>query len=76
MPEAHTAEIPLLIRERDLLPLIGKKHTQLREDILAGTFPAPVSIGARAVAWKRSDVLAWIEARPYVRPASAPSKAA
>lgn len=26
-------------------------------------FPAPVRIGARAVAWRESEVLAWIESR-------------
>ncbi len=26
-------------------------------------FPTPVRIGARAVAWKESEVLAWIESR-------------
>jgi prophage regulatory protein len=26
-------------------------------------FPAPVRIGARAVAWKESEVIAWIESR-------------
>ena len=31
-------------------------------------FPAPVRIGARAVAWRESDVLAWIAARTEARP--------
>lgn len=28
-----------------------------------GTFPRPVRIGGRAVAWLESDIDAWIEAR-------------
>ncbi len=31
-------------------------------------FPAPVRIGARAVAWRESAVLEWIAARVEVRP--------
>ena len=31
-------------------------------------FPAPVRIGARAVAWRESDVLTWIAARTEARP--------
>lgn len=31
-------------------------------------FPTPVRIGARAVAWRESDVLAWIAARAEARP--------
>lgn len=28
-----------------------------------GTFPRPISLGARAVGWLDSDVTAWVEAR-------------
>lgn len=28
-----------------------------------GRFPAPVRLGARAIGWKRSDVLAWLDSR-------------
>lgn len=31
-------------------------------------FPSPVRIGARAVAWRESDVLAWIGKRSEARP--------
>ncbi|PUE11215.1 hypothetical protein B9Z51_02585 [Limnohabitans sp. T6-5] len=31
-------------------------------------FPTPVRIGARAVAWRESDVLAWIAGRTEARP--------
>ena len=31
-------------------------------------FPGPLRIGARAVAWRESDVLAWIAARTEARP--------
>ena len=31
-------------------------------------FPTPVRIGARAVAWRESDVLGWIDQRTEARP--------
>ena len=31
--------------------------------VKCGTFPRPVRIGGRAVAWLESDIDAWIEAR-------------
>lgn len=34
----------------------------------ADPFPTPVRIGARAVAWRESDVLAWIAGRTEARP--------
>lgn len=30
-------------------------------------FPTSVRLGAKAVGWKTSSVMAWIESRPYVR---------
>jgi prophage regulatory protein len=32
--------------------------------VKAGTFPAPVQLGPRAVGWLDSDITAWIESRP------------
>ena len=29
-----------------------------------GLFPAPVKVGAHRVAWRRSEVAAWLESRP------------
>lgn len=39
-------------------------------------FPVPFRIGARgrAVAWRESDVRAWLEARPATRQSAAASK--
>lgn len=31
------------------------------------TFPAPVRLGAKAVGWRYSEVMAWIDSLPYSR---------
>lgn len=41
----------------------GLKKSERARRIKLGTFPRPVSIGARAVAWKSSDIDAWIASR-------------
>jgi prophage regulatory protein len=33
-----------------------------------GTFPRPVKLGPRAVAWQSSDIQRWIGERPETRP--------
>jgi prophage regulatory protein len=33
-----------------------------------GTFPRPVKLGPRAVAWRSSDIQRWIDERPETRP--------
>jgi prophage regulatory protein len=38
-------------------------RTEIYKRISTGEFPAPIALGLRAVAWKRSDVQAWIASR-------------
>lgn len=37
--------------------------SEIYRRIAAGTFPAPIKLGAKSVAWIESEVLAWCEAR-------------
>jgi prophage regulatory protein len=46
---------------------VGFKPAWIYKLIREGAFPAPVRIGKRAVAWKSSDVDAWITSRPSTR---------
>jgi prophage regulatory protein len=42
----------------------GKPKSSIYADIKRGTFPSPVKIGQRAVAWRESDIDAWLKSRP------------
>lgn len=50
-------------RKPRVLAVIGMGNTWLYEAMARGDFPQPVKLGARAVGWKKSEVLAWLEAR-------------
>jgi prophage regulatory protein len=52
-----------LLRKRAVCERTGLPPASLHERIVAGRFPKPVLIGARAVAWVESEVQAWIEQR-------------
>lgn len=41
----------------------GRKRSSIYADIAEGNFPAPISLGARAVGWLESDINQWIEDR-------------
>lgn len=47
------------------------KRSSLYDMMSKDLFPRPVHLGPRRVAWKQSDIVAWIESRPQVgrRPA-------
>lgn len=53
-----------LLRIDEVRTLTGLSRSSLYEAIKQGRFPPAVKIGLRAVAWKASDVEAWIAARP------------
>jgi prophage regulatory protein len=42
---------------------VGKSRTAIYRDIQGGTFPAPVRIGARAVAWDSTEIEQWQQAK-------------
>jgi prophage regulatory protein len=42
---------------------VGYGRASIYNMIAAGTFPAPVKLGPRAVAWRESDLACWIASR-------------
>lgn len=56
-----------LARRRQVEQLVQLSRSTIYAAVKAGTFPAPVRIGARAVAWRVADVEQWLEARPLAR---------
>lgn len=52
-----------LLRRREVQSRIGVSRTTLYDWTRRGLFPPPIKLGPRAVAWRESDVQAWIETR-------------
>jgi prophage regulatory protein len=50
-----------LIRSREVQAITGLPKSSLHNMARAGRFPAPLKLGARAVAWREQDVQTWIE---------------
>jgi prophage regulatory protein len=56
-------------RKRSILRLAqvrqrtGRPTSSIYADIAAGTFPAPIPLGPRAVGWIEEEIDAWVEAR-------------
>ena len=53
-----------LMKIEEVLALVGFGKSTLYKMISAGLFPRPVRIGLRAVRWRRSEILAWLESLP------------
>ncbi len=70
---SDAARTEALLRLPEVCQRIGMSEKFVYRGVAAGTFPQPVQIGARAVAWLDSEVTAWIRSRPRAayRPAQA-----
>jgi len=42
----------------------GKSVPQLKRDVKAGHFPAPIEIGPNSLGWRRSWIDQWLASRP------------
>jgi prophage regulatory protein len=70
------AEIPdpLICGWAALSLVVRRSRWQLWRDIRLGRFPAPIELGPNSVAWRRTEVEAWLASRPrrtYASPAAA-----
>lgn len=64
MSPAAAAPAPLrLLRLPQVLERIGMGRTMVYDAVKAGTFPAPIRLGRRCVAWPSNEIDAWVRAR-------------
>lgn len=52
-----------IYRRPDVESLVGLSRSTIYAMIADGTFPKPIKLGKRAVGWRQSDVLTWLEGR-------------
>jgi prophage regulatory protein len=57
---------PVFLRMPTVMRLTGLGRSTIYRLIADRKFPSPVRLGPRAVAWRRSDLDEWSEARPVV----------
>lgn len=56
-------QIDRMLRRKEVEAITGRSRSAIYEGMAAGTFPKPVKIGTRAVAWPESVIRAWIAER-------------
>lgn len=52
-----------ILRRKQVEARIGLSRSTIYERIKAGTFPAPISLGAKSVGWLESEVDAWLSSQ-------------
>jgi len=64
-----------IVRLAALAIELQRSKSSIRNDIKAGTFPAPIRTGKRSIGFLRSEVEAWLAARAAARTPSSGSDA-
>ncbi|CAJ4470572.1 Predicted transcriptional regulator [Burkholderia pseudomallei] len=74
--DAHSTNVPLLgqvihwiqtyphdrlMKEREVLTIIGRSKAAMRRDVALGLFPAQIKTGCKSSAWRASEVMGWVE---------------
>lgn len=71
-PNRNKGDYPMgyrMLRLPDVVQATGLGRSTIYAKIAAGEFPAPVKLGARAVAWPEALVAEWLANRPSARAA-------
>ena len=53
-----------ILRRRDVERLTALSKASIYRQMREGTFPLPLKLGARAVAWRADEVHEWVASRP------------
>jgi prophage regulatory protein len=62
----HT-KVERLVRLKELTNIIGYSSTSIWRRCKEGTFPCALKIGPRAVAWRFTEIEAWMNSRQIAR---------
>jgi prophage regulatory protein len=57
-----------LLRKPRVLDRVPFSESTLHRKVKDGSFPSPVQVGDRVVAWRESDIIAWEENLPVAQP--------
>ena len=65
--DQETNNKPQLARLKETIQITNFSRSSIYRGIADGTFPIPVRIGKRAIAFKLSELEKWVESRPRVQ---------
>lgn len=61
--ETNHRQLDRMLRRKEVEQITARSRSAIYEGMAAGTFPRPVKIGSRAVAWPESVIRNWIAER-------------
>ncbi|MBP8038541.1 MAG: AlpA family transcriptional regulator [Prevotella sp.] len=56
-----------LLKLKDVMAMTALSKPSIYRQLKAGTFPVPIRLGPRAVAWILSEIEEWVESKKSLR---------
>lgn len=72
MSDVIRTTAPRLLRLPDVLARVGLRRSRVYDLVADGSFPRPVKLSARAIAWVESEVDTWVQERIDERDSEVP----
>lgn len=63
-PTQNYLALDPMLKRHEVERVTALFRSNLYRRIQEGTFPAPVRLGPRSVAWRQSDIASWLASRP------------
>lgn len=57
----YSGALPHLLRSKDVRTITKMGRTTIHNKVKDGSFPAPLRIGKRAIAWEEQAIRDWLE---------------
>lgn len=59
----QTQTVPTILRRKQVEGRTGLARSTIYQNVRAGLFPAPISLGSKSVGWIEAEINAWLQAR-------------
>ncbi|MGD9671560.1 MAG: helix-turn-helix transcriptional regulator [Hyphomicrobiaceae bacterium] len=63
----QSSPLDTLLSIGEVTTIVGASRSTIYAWLKQGLFPPPIRIGPRRVAWRTSEIQAWIDSRPRAR---------
>lgn len=63
LPAHPPLEGRVLVRIKDVALAVGLSRSSIYRMVSEGSFPAPLHLSTRTIAWKAADIQAWVDSR-------------
>jgi prophage regulatory protein len=62
----YSTDMPLVVRLRDVMKMLSISRSMVYSLVMSSDFPKPIQLGPRAIGWRHSEIMEWLQTRERV----------